>query len=130
MTAMTADIAEAAAIASGLSDAVRRTCLAIERETLELKASGAIDFAGHRHRKDICLLDLMRRGRALGDADPGPEVRATLRRLRDAIIDNQSALRVHLNASRQVTKILIDVMVDAESDRTYGREFARRSDRA
>jgi hypothetical protein len=126
MTPAHFDASEAAAVASGLADAVVRTYQAIELETQELRRNGPVDYANHRHRKDICLLDLMRRSRALGGADPGPEVRAALRRLRDAIIDNQAALRLHLNAARQVANILIDVMVEADSDRTYGRERPRR----
>ncbi len=104
-----------------LVDAVERATRAIEAETTELRRNCAMDFARHRHAKDLCLLDLTRRSRALQSIEPGADARRALARLRDAIIDNQSALRIRLSASRQVANILIDVMVTAESDRTYER---------
>ena len=119
-----------AAAADGLADAIMRTCQAVEQETRELRANSPVDHAGHRHRKDICLLDLTRRSRALDGADPGPEVRAALRSLRDAIIENQATLRLHLNAARQIANILIDIMVEADSDRTYDRAYMRQSRQA
>ena len=118
---------EPATAAEGLVDSIERASLIVEAETAELRRNGLIDYAAHRRDKDLCLLELTRRSRALDGLDPGNDARKSLRRLRDAIIDNQAALRVHLAAARQVANILIDVMVQAESDRTYNRSAGRRN---
>ena len=110
---------------AGLTEAIGRALRAVSDETRELRLNGPVDFARHRRNKDLCLLDLTRRGRSLGGADPGDAARAALRDLREALIDNQAALRVHLSAARTVSNIILNVIVEEESDRTYSARGAR-----
>lgn len=113
-------------VAAALLRAVQRATTAVRDETEQLRLNVTPDLARHRREKDMSLLDLTRQDKALAGADPGPQVREALASLKQAVIENQSMLRIHLQAARQISKILIDVVMDAESDRTYDRRHARR----
>ncbi|MDE2361464.1 MAG: hypothetical protein KGM42_02205 [Hyphomicrobiales bacterium] len=104
-----------------LIGAIERATAAVVEETVDLRANRIVDCAEHRRKKDMSLLDLTRRSRSLEETDLSGDVRAALQRLRSAIIENQMVLRLHLNAARQIANILIDVIVQSESDRTYTR---------
>ncbi len=117
---------ESHATTAALVEAIRRALAAISEETRDLRGPGPVDHARHRRAKDLCLLDLLRRNRLLGGVDPGADARAALRDLRDAIIENQAVLKIHLAAARAVSNIILDVMVEEDSDRTYSRPPARR----
>lgn len=106
--------------------AIQRAEAAVRLETEQLRLNAPADLARHRREKDMCLLDLMRQGKAIDGRDLGPQTREALVLLKHAVIENQSILRIHLQAARQISKILMDVLVDAESDRTYGRDHGGR----
>ncbi|MFO1116200.1 MAG: hypothetical protein U1E28_10980 [Beijerinckiaceae bacterium] len=114
------------AVSAALLRTVLRATDALRNETEQLRCNMRPDLARHRREKDMTLLDLTRQGKLLGDRDPGPQVRAALARLKEAVIENQAALRIQLKAARQITKILVDVVMDAESDRTYDRRHVSR----
>lgn len=117
---------ESPATTAALVEAIRRALTAIMEETRELRGAAPVDYAHHRRAKDLCLLDLLRRNRLLGGVDPGADARAALRDLRDAIIENQAALKIHLAAARAVSNIILNVIVEEDSDRTYSRPPGRR----
>lgn len=106
--------------------AIQRAEAAVRQETEQLRLNAPADLPRHRREKDMSLLDLMRQGKAIDGRDLGPQMREALTRLKHAVIENQAILRVHLQAARQISKILTDVLVDAESDRTYGRDHGGR----
>lgn len=102
----------------GLVEALARTHAAIAAETQALRANDLSNLAEHQMRKDRSLLELSRHASRLQGA-PSPEAREILRDLRDAIIANQSALRIQLNAARTITERLMRAIADEDSDRTY-----------
>lgn len=109
-----------------LVDAILRATEAIDDETRALKRTSAIDFEAHRRRKDLCLLDLSRRSRIPPGPAPGPAARMALLRLKDAVIENQAVLKIHLAAARAVSDIMLRAIAEEESDRTYSQSVARR----
>jgi len=111
-----------------LIDAIRRATAAVLNETAALRAGGIIDFGAHRQEKERCLLDLSRRARSSVGLGEGP--RRILHDLREAIIENQSVLKLHLGAARQVSDILLRVIADEESDKTYSGPQSWRGRRA
>jgi hypothetical protein len=102
-----------------LLDSIRAALRIIRDETEALRRNEKVDHVERRMRKDLCLLDLMRRSRQLGGRDPGPETRAEIQALREAIIENQQVLRLHLAAARHLSDLILRAMVEEESDRTY-----------
>lgn len=114
---------------NGLLAEIERARAAIVDETRALRAGAAIDHAEHKRRKDLSLLELTRRSRRIGAADVDPSVRLAIRGLRDAIIENQSVLRIHIDAARAIADVVTRAIVAEESDRTYSELFARRASR-
>ena len=103
----------------GLLRAILRARTTIEEETAALSKGVDADYGEFRHRKDLCLLDLSRRAPAFVWPPRDPEIVAAVRDLKDVIIRNQKALRCHVNATRQVSAIIMRAIADEDSDRTY-----------
>jgi hypothetical protein len=104
---------------AGLVDSIRLAVRVVGEETQALRSNAPIDLVERRNAKDLCLLDLTRRSRALAGRDPGPEVREDLQALREAIIENQDILRVRIAAARKISDIFVRAIADEESDKTY-----------
>jgi hypothetical protein len=104
---------------AGLVDSIRLALRVVSEETQALRSNAPIDLGERRIAKDLCLLDLTRRSRALAGRDPGPNVREHLQALREAIIENQEILRSRIAAARRISEIFVRAIADEESDRTY-----------
>ena len=104
---------------AGLVEALQRARKAVEMETAALRAHDLSGLAEHNARKDRSLLELTRRANRLNGAPPPHDARTALVALREAIIDNQAALRTQLHAARTISDILMRAIADEESDRTY-----------
>ena len=114
---------------AGLLASLQRARATIEVETEALRANAPVDHSEFRRQKDLCLLDLSRRDIVDDVVRRDPEILAAVRELRTAIIENQSTLRMHLTAAREVSAILLRAIADAESDRTYTAQDAMRGRR-
>jgi hypothetical protein len=97
----------------------------IDQETSTLEAHKPTDLPDFNRRKSCSLLELMRITRALPAAgDVG--LRARLQRLRKKLERNQSVLKLHLDAVREIGDLLVGALGEADSDGTYGMPLRRR----
>ena len=91
----------------------------VDHETAALKQRAAIDLREFNNRKSQGLLDLSRCLRTFHGAAPSKAALARLAGLRAKLAVNQTALKLHLEAVREITTIVSDAIRDAESDGTY-----------
>ena len=93
---------------------------AVEQETVALQIRAGADLQGiqRSRRARVCLLAELAHGRIEGAA-PEPGLVTRLARLRTKLEINSAALKMHLDAVREVSAVMADAMREAESDGTY-----------
>ena len=102
-----------------LKQAVARLLQLLERETTALRQRQPVDMDELCHRKNQALLEISRIGRRI-EGDPiDDQLRSQLAELRRQLDENQSVLKLHLQAVGEVADILAAAIRDAESDGTY-----------
>ena len=100
--------------------AIERLEEAVEQETAALQNRAGVDLKEFNDRKSQGLLELTRAMRHVeGTNPPDQAVIARLAGLRAKLEINSAALKMHLEAVREVSTALADVMRNAESDGTY-----------
>jgi hypothetical protein len=99
--------------------AIARLEEVVEQETVALKGRSAIDLNDFNNRKSQGLLDLNRALRGLDAPSKDTAAMARLASLRAKLDANQAVLKMHLEAVREVARVLADAIRDAESDGTY-----------
>jgi hypothetical protein len=98
---------------------IERLELLIDQETAALQSRTAVDLKDFNDRKSLGLLELTRAMRPIEGAPPDPALHGRLSRLREKLEINRAALRMHLEAVREISTIVADAMRNAESDGTY-----------
>jgi hypothetical protein len=104
---------------AAIEQAMQRLTGVVEQETAALKDHTAIDLNEFSNRKNQALLELNRAMRVLGNAPLSEAAAASLGDLRAKLALNCAALKVHLDAVREISNILADAIRDADSDGTY-----------
>lgn len=101
----------------------------IDQETEALRARKAVDLKGFNDRKGQALLELTRLMRHVKGGAGNPQLMARMEGIRIKLEVNRAALKMHLEAVREIAGTLSDAIRDAESDGTYSygvRAAARR----
>jgi hypothetical protein len=115
------------AMLSLVENAIERLEEAVEQETAALRAHSSVDFRAFNDRKSQGLLELTRAMRHIEGAAPEPALVARLISLRAKLEVNSAALKLHLDAVREISAAMADAMRDAEHDGTYSRSISKAS---
>lgn len=99
--------------------AIDRVEAAVAAETDALRKRVAVDLREFDYRKSQALLDLTRAGRNLAAGPIDEAVVERLRKLRLGLDDNIQLLSTHLHAVREISELISQSMLDADSDGTY-----------
>lgn len=91
----------------------------VDQETLALRTRKAIDLKEFNDRKSQALLELTRSLRHVQGGAPDPALAARVGSLKVKLAVNQAALKMHLEAVREISTTISDAMRLAESDGTY-----------
>lgn len=91
----------------------------IDQETLALRSRKAINLKEFNDRKSQALLELTRSLRQMQGVQSDPALAARVGSLKVKLAVNQAALKVHLEAVREISTSLSDAIRQAESDGTY-----------
>lgn len=101
--------------------AIERAEAVVREETAALKSSRLDDLRDSTNRKSHLIVDLNASLGQLSAADIGGELHQRLESLRSMLAENMSAIKIHLEAVREVATLLSDSAFAAESDGTYSR---------
>jgi hypothetical protein len=107
-----------------LENAIQRLEEVVDQETEALRAHAVVDLKEFNTRKSQGLLELNRALRSAGGLD-GERATTRLSGLRAKLDVNRSVLKMHLDAVREISAIVTDVMREAESDGTYSPSIRR-----
>jgi hypothetical protein len=100
----------------------------VDQETAALRSRKAVDLKEFNDRKSHALLDLSRALKQMqGGGTLPPQVERRLAGLRAKLEENRRVLQMHLEAVREVSTRLADVIRDQDSDGTYGPAAAVRA---
>lgn len=111
-----------------LDGAIQRLEEVVEQETAALRTRGVVDLNGFNDRKSQGLLELNRVLRGLDPSGTDTGLVARLAGLRAKLDVNHRALKMHLDAVREITGIMADAIRDSESDGTYSPSIRRAAD--
>ena len=100
---------------------VGRLEAAVDAETRALASGRNPEVAELTRQKRQGLLELNRLMKAMERAIPSQDIIAKLAGFRRKLGENDAALRVHLQAVREVNALIVKVMREADSDGTYSR---------
>lgn len=102
-----------------LKQAAARLLQLLDRETTALRKREPVDIDDFSDRKNQALLEMSRLGRRIDGDLVDDQLRSLLAELRRKLDENQSVLKLHLQAVGEVADILAAAIRDAESDGTY-----------
>jgi hypothetical protein len=115
--------AQPASAANVLLDrAIRRLEQVLDEETAALRTRTAIDLREFNNRKSQGLLDFNKALRVLDDT-ADRRLGARLAGLREKLDVNRAALKMHLDAVREISTIVADTIRNADSDGTYSQSI-------
>ena len=106
-----------------LTVAIKRTLSAVQAETQVLRSGEHGSLKTFEHRKSQALLDLARARASLPSQLQDEETSDLLQDLKEALADNMQLLAHHMKAVQEITELLAQSMLDADSDGTYSRRF-------
>ncbi len=111
---------DSAALAPALlKSAIERLEEIIDQETAALQRRTAVDLNGFNDRKSYGLVELTRAMRHFEATPPDQTLVASLTTLRSKLEVNSAALKMHLDAVREVSTVVAEAMQHADSDGTY-----------
>jgi hypothetical protein len=102
-------------------NAIERLAETVEQETAALQSRKRFDLKEFNDRKSHGLLELTRAMRQIEGAPPDALLLARLAGLRRKLETNSTALKLHLDAVREISAAMAEAMRDADSDGTYSR---------
>jgi hypothetical protein len=108
-----------------VENAIERLEEAVEQETAALQARASVDLRAFNERKSQGLLELTRAMRHIEGSAPEPALVTRLTSLRAKLDANSAALKLHLDAVREISAVMADAMRDAEHDGTYSRSIRK-----
>jgi hypothetical protein len=120
-TSRTPDGKEVDVMVSLVVSAIERLEETVEQETAALQSRGRFDLKEFNDRKSRGLLDLTRAMRPIEGVAPDQLLVTRLASLRAKLETNSAALKLHLDAVREISAAMADAMRDADSDGTYSR---------
>jgi len=91
----------------------------VDQETMALRSGKAVNLKEFNDRKSQALLELTRASRQMQGAGPDPALAKLVGALKVKLAVNQAALKMHLEAVREISTSLSDAIRQAESDGTY-----------
>lgn len=91
----------------------------VDQETMALRSRKAVNLKEFNDRKSQALLELTRSLRHLQGGAPDAALAARVGSLKVKLAINQAALKVHLEAVREISTSIADAIRQAESDGTY-----------
>lgn len=96
----------------------------VDQETLALRTRQAVNFKEFNDRKSQALLELTRSLKLLQGSGPNSTLATRMGKLKVKLAVNEAALRVHLEAIREVSTTISEAMQNADSDGTYTRAIS------
>ena len=96
----------------------------VDRETEALQTRAAIDLKESNNSKSQALLELGLATRGLEGGALDPDLVEGLKVLRTKLAFNQTVLRRHLEAVREVASVVADTIQDRDWDGTYSQHAA------
>jgi hypothetical protein len=112
------------AVRNSIRKTMQRIDKILDRETEALQTRAAIDLKESNNRKSQALLELGLATRGLEDIRLDPELVEGLKALRAKLAFNQTVLRRHLDAVREVASVVADTIQDRDWDGTYSPHAA------
>jgi len=106
-------------IVSMLEVSLQRLEEIVDQETAALKMHASVDLRDFNNRKSQALLELTRSLRLMQGMGPDPALAARVGTLKVKLAVNQAALKVHLEAVREISTSLSEAIRNADSDGTY-----------
>lgn len=111
---------EAAAVAN-CRLVLERLRQVLDEESAALEARSLAAHGGFTERKNQLLRDLLVAQRGCASPEAGRALAPETRALRKVLERNQQLLKVHIEAVREVSAIIVDSIRQADSDGTYSR---------
>lgn len=108
---------------------VVRTMQLLNEEVAALRSYGNADYADFTARKNMISFQLESLGRMTAGLSPDDRLRSLLSGLRHAVEKNKALLEMHISATREIARIVSEVVRTAESDGTYTIDQPRRGKR-
>lgn len=96
----------------------------VDQETLALRTRQAVNFKEFNDRKSQALLELTRSLKLLQGSGPNSTLATRMGNLKVKLAVNEAALKVHLEAIREVSTTISEAMRNADSDGTYTRAIS------
>lgn len=103
-----------------LTQAINRLEAVLAGETNALRSGRRVNLNEISNRKNQSLLELSRIARGLDTAGMSATLRGRLEGLRERLDDNGRVLKLHMEATDEISGIVARSLADAESDGTYG----------
>ncbi|WP_334150118.1 flagellar protein FlgN [Hyphomicrobium sp.] len=91
----------------------------VDQETMALRSGKTVNLKEFNDRKSQALLELTRASRQMQGGSPDPALAKLVGALKVKLAVNQAALKMHLEAVREISTSLSDAIRQAESDGTY-----------
>ncbi|PPD45175.1 MAG: hypothetical protein CTY15_05185 [Methylocystis sp.] len=121
---MSAD-ADAHATGDALRRCVERLKALVEAETRAAADPGEIDFEAFNQRKSHALVELTQMLR-MAPLDSRVAARGAIAHFRTALAENADALGLRLRAMQEISALLIEKILEDESDGTYSKNGTAR----
>ena len=102
-----------------LTHAINRLEAVLAGETLALRDGRSVNLAELANRKNQSLLELTRIGRGIDPLHVTDGLRTRLGTLRERLDENERVLRLHMEATGEISALIARTLADAESDGTY-----------
>ncbi|GHB18390.1 hypothetical protein GCM10007094_02680 [Pseudovibrio japonicus] len=102
-----------------LSRSIARVEGLLDAENEALVGKGTIDFEESAYLKGRAMLDLDLAGKAVGAENLPSEIVVRLQALQEKLSVNMKLLSTQLNAVKEVSGLLLNVMKEHDSDGTY-----------
>ena len=96
----------------------------VDQETLALRTRQSVNFKEFNDRKSQALLELTRSLKLLQGSGPNSTLATRMGNLKVKLAVNEAALKVHLEAIREVSTTISEALRNADSDGTYTRAIS------
>jgi hypothetical protein len=112
-------------VLTGLLNTIVGLEAVVEEETEALRSRGSVDLDGFSNRKSQGLMELNRSMQHIESLKHQKVLTVRLNSLRDKLAVNQAALKLHLEAVREISGIIAHAIREQDSDGTYSQSIRR-----
>lgn len=102
-----------------LTQAINRLEAVLAGETNALREGRTINLVDTSNRKSQSLLELSRISRGIDPGSATPHLRTKLNTLRARLDENSRVLKLHMEATDEIARLIARTLEEAESDGTY-----------